>query len=106
MSIFKNLFAKKTKAKNETVKSISDYSPEMQLKIEESRISYKLAVQLDTVLNELFEIKDLRVACSVSEQVTVGIDGTVKDEETKQNIENHLLESGADKVLNNLQVEN
>ncbi|GEM_PF-6426161 len=105
MNFFKKLFGGKPETKEETVKSIEDYSPEMQLKIEQSRISYKLAVQLDEALNELFEIKDLRVACSVSEEVTVAIEGFVKDEETKQNVGNHLLESGINNLSNNLQVE-
>jgi ABC-type uncharacterized transport system YnjBCD ATPase subunit len=102
MSFWKKIFGKKPKIDN--VKSINDFSPEMQLKIEESRISCKLAVKIDKKLNKLFEIKDLRVACSVSENVTVAIEGFVKDEETKQEIGNHLLGSGVDELFNNLQI--
>jgi hypothetical protein len=100
MSILKKIFRKTTKTKSENI------SPEMQLKIEQSRISYNLAVSTQEDLIEQFEINDLRIACSVDEQITMAIEGVVKNGKTKQEIENYLLKSGVDKVFNNLKIEN
>ncbi|GHT78536.1 hypothetical protein FACS189464_2150 [Bacteroidia bacterium] len=106
MSLLKNLFRKTTTKESGNDKPSKEFSPEMQLKIEQSRISYNLAVSTKEDLQERFGANDLEIACSVAEEVTMTIEGVVKSEETRREIENYLLKAGVDKIFNNLKVEN
>lgn len=91
-----------TNLESKPEKSKEELSDDLKQKIELSRLSYDLAVKIEAQLNEMFEIRDLRVACSIGEVITIAIDGFVKDEETKQNAADSLSMFDGAKVTNNL----